>query len=91
MTTAYFRLGISLSAASLAAGMSLVTTYAHAACPLELAIYGDAESAAGIDFQPSVNSAVVTNTFRMALDKGVVLNGIVMWTDVVARQHALMM
>ncbi|TIX04978.1 MAG: hypothetical protein E5V44_14205, partial [Mesorhizobium sp.] len=50
---------------------------AHAACPLELAVYGDAESEAGIDFRPTMDSATVTNSFKMLLDKGVVLDGIV--------------
>jgi hypothetical protein len=64
---------------------------AHAACPLELAVYGDAESEAGIDFRPTGESAVVTNTFKMVLDKGVVLDGIVMWTEGVARPHGSLM
>ena len=45
---------------------------AFAACPLDLAIYGDAESEAGIDFRPTMDSATVTNSFKMVLDKGVV-------------------
>ncbi|AZN96967.1 hypothetical protein EJ066_06525 [Mesorhizobium sp. M9A.F.Ca.ET.002.03.1.2] len=64
---------------------------ALAACPLELAVYGDAESAAEIDFRPTMESAVVTNTFKMMLDKGVVLDGIVMWTEGVARPHGSLM
>lgn len=64
---------------------------AHAACPLELAVYGDAESAAGIDFRPTGESAVVTNTFKMVLDNSVVLDGIVMWTEGVARPHGSLM
>jgi hypothetical protein len=64
---------------------------AHAACPLALAVYGEAESEAGIDFRPTGGSAVVTNTFKMVLDKGVVLDGIVMWTEGVARPHGSLM
>ena len=64
---------------------------AHAACPLELAVYGDAESEAGIDFRPTMNSATVTNSFKMVLDKGVMLDGIVMWTDGVARPQGSLM
>ena len=91
MTTRSFRLARSLPAVSLAAGLVTVSTVAHAACPLELAVYGDAESEAGIDFRPTMESATVTNSFKMVLDKGVVLDGIVMWTDGVARPHGSLM
>lgn len=70
---------------------TLTASPSHAACPLELAVYGDAESEAGIDFRPTMDSATVTNSFKMVLDKGVVLDGIVMWTDGVARPHGSLM
>ncbi|PDQ19140.1 hypothetical protein CN311_21050 [Mesorhizobium sanjuanii] len=80
---------IGLMAASMA--LTAGTFNAHAACPLELAVYGDAESEAGIDFRPTGESAVVTNTFKMVLDNSVVLDGIVMWTEGVARPHGSLM
>lgn len=64
---------------------------AFAGCPMELAVYADRDNAAGIDFRPTGQSAVVTNTFRMALDNGVTLDGIVMWSDGVARPYASLM
>lgn len=63
----------------------------HAACPLALAVYGDAESDAGIDFRPTTDAVTVTNSFKMVLDKGVVLDGIVMWTSGVSRPQGSLM
>lgn len=64
---------------------------AYPACPLALAVYGDAESDAGIDFRPTMDAVTVTNSFKMVLDKGVVLDGIVMWTSGVSRPHGSLM
>ncbi len=64
---------------------------AAAACPIELATYGDREGVAELEFTPSQNSATVTNSFRMLLDNNVVLDGIVQWTDGVARPHGMLM
>ena len=64
---------------------------AHAACPIELAVYGDSQSGSEIDFTPTGTSATVTNTFRMILDNNVVLNGIVMWNEGVARPNGALM
>lgn len=65
---------------------------AHAACPIELAVYGDAQSGSEIDFTPTGASATVTNSFRMILDNNVVLDGITMWTDgAAARPHGSLM
>lgn len=81
----------SLSTASMAVSMAMIPAAAHAACPLALAVYGDAESDAGIDFRPTTDAVTVTNSFRMVLDKGVVLDGIVMWTSGVSRPHGSLM
>ncbi|WP_287114288.1 hypothetical protein [Mesorhizobium sp.] len=91
MTIRSFRLSTRMSAVSIAAGMAMIRATALAACPLELAVYGDAESAAEIGFRPTGGSAVVTNTFKMVLDNSVVLDGIVMWTEGVARPHGSLM
>lgn len=86
LRAAWFLSRIALSALCCAA-----PTAAYAACPMELAVYGDRDNAAGIDFRPTGQSAVVTNTFRMALDNDVLLDGMVMWTDGVARPYATLM
>ena len=65
--------------------------FGQAACPMELSIYGDRDDAASIDFRPTGDSVVVTNTFKMALDKGIVLDGMVMWSEGVRRPYASLM
>jgi hypothetical protein len=64
---------------------------ARAACPMELAVYSDRDEAAWIDFRPTGESAVVTNTFKMALDNDVILDGMVMWSEGVRRPYASLM
>jgi hypothetical protein len=64
---------------------------ARAACPIELAVYGDLENAAEINFTPTAASAATTNTFRMILEKDVVLDGMVMWSEGVARPNGILM
>lgn len=72
--------------------VSLVAaSVAHAACPIELAVYGGTQSGSEIDFTPTGASATVTNSFRMILDNNVVLNGIVMWNEGVARPNGTLM
>jgi hypothetical protein len=90
MTTRSFHLS-RLFSTSVAAGLVFGVATAHAACPLSLAVYSDAESEAGIDFRPTMGAATVTNSFKMVLDKGVVLDGIVMWTDGISRPHGSLM
>jgi len=70
-----------------ALAIALVSTPAHAACPVELAVYGDRDDAAGIDFRPAANLAAVTNAFRMNLDNGVSLDGMVMWSEGIERPY----
>ena len=65
----------------------LLATPALAACPVELAVYGDRDHVAGIDFRPVVDRAAVTNAFRMNLDNGVVLDGFVMWSEGTERPY----
>lgn len=75
----------------LACAMVLAAAPASAACPVELAVYGDRDDAAGIDFRPAVDLATVTNAFRMNLDNGTVLDGIVMWSDGTERPYGTLM
>lgn len=81
-------------AAILAVGLAsliLVASPASAACPIELAVYGDRDNAAEINFTPIGEAAVTTNTFRMILEKDVVLDGVVMWSADVARPNGILM
>lgn len=72
--------------------LTAVTSSAHAACPIQLAVYGEAKSGAEIDFTPTGTSATITNTFRMILDNNTVLDGIAMWTEGSAsRPHGSLM
>ncbi|MDX8495698.1 hypothetical protein RFN29_29505 [Mesorhizobium sp. VK22B] len=76
----------------LAAGVAHVAATAQAACPIQLAVYGEAKSGAEIDFTPTGPSATITNTFRMILDNNTVLDGIAMWTEGSAsRPHGSLM
>ncbi|TPN62535.1 hypothetical protein FJ986_25175 [Mesorhizobium sp. B1-1-1] len=76
---------------ALAAGMAFAAVHANAACPTELAVYGDAQSGSEINFTPTGTSATVTNTFRLILDNNVVLNGIVQWNEGVSRPNGALM
>lgn len=71
-------------ALTLAAALAGQTAPALAACPMELAVYREAGTGAMIDFHPGGN-ATVTNAFRLVLDRGVVLEGVVMWDADVPR------
>lgn len=74
-------------AAAAAMGLSILPV--KAACPMELAVYGDRDGVAGIDFRPTGENAVVTNSFRLVMDNSVVLDGIVMWTEEQPRPNAI--
>ncbi|WP_274627139.1 hypothetical protein [Arvimicrobium flavum] len=78
-------------AAAVACGISSGASPALAACPVELATYGEPESGARVEFTPVVESAAVTNSFRMLLGDDVVLDGIVMWTEGVSRSYGMLM
>ncbi|TPK92316.1 MULTISPECIES: hypothetical protein [unclassified Mesorhizobium] len=81
---------IGLMAGSLA--LTAATSSAQAACLIQLAVYGEAQSGAEIDFTPTGTSATITNAFRMILDNNVVLDGIAMWTEgSAARPHGSLM
>lgn len=70
----------------------LSASAAQAACPIQLAVYGEAQSGAEIDFTPAGTSATITNAFRMILDNNVVLDGIAVWTEgSAARPHGSLM
>ncbi len=75
-------------AVCLAALLIAQTAGAHAACPMPLAVYEDGAKSAGIDFRPTKDSMVVTNSFRMNLATGIQLEGIVMWSEETPRPYA---
>lgn len=83
--------GLRSQLVSAAVPVFAATVPAYAACPMELAVYGDRDKAASIDFTPRGEAAAVTNRFRMLLDNDVVLDGIVMWSDGVARPNGVLM
>lgn len=78
-------------AALIPAVAMLSATTANAACPIELSVYGDRDQAASIDFRPTLESAAVTNSFKMVLDNSTVLDGVVMWTAEVGRPNGMLM
>ncbi len=75
-------------AVCLAALLAAQVSAAQAACPMELSVYEDEAKTAGIDFRPTGESMVVTNTFRMNLHHGIQLDGIVMWSEEMPRPYA---
>lgn len=78
-------------AVTLFAVLALAAAPARAACPIELAVFGDRDDAASVEFLPTGESVTVTNTFRMVLGEGVVLDGIVMWSADVSRPNGILM
>ncbi|WP_184872601.1 hypothetical protein [Mesorhizobium sangaii] len=84
---------LSSAIACLAGSLAVLFTgsAAIAACPIELSVYGEAQSGSEIDFSLTGTSATVTNSFRMILDNNVVLNGIVMWNEGVSRPNGVLM
>jgi hypothetical protein len=76
-------------AVMLAAVLAGQAVPALAACPVELAVYSEARTGAMIDFRPGGN-ATATNAFRMVFEKGVVLEGVVMWDADVPRSIGML-
>jgi hypothetical protein len=62
-----------------------------AACPIELATYADMEGVAELEFTPTLEAITVTNSFKLLLDNNVVLDGVVQWTQGVARPNGMLM
>ena len=72
------------------AALAATASPARAACPIELATYGQSETGARVEFSPAPKNAAVTNTFRLLLGNDVLLDGIVMWTEGVSRPNGLL-
>jgi hypothetical protein len=71
--------------------MLWATAPALASCPIERATYADTQGPTRLEFMPASGAATVSNSFRMLLDNNVVLDGIVQWTDGVARPNGKLM
>lgn len=64
---------------------------ALAACPVELATYGEPDAQARLEFKPNAEGATVTNAFRLLMGEKLVLDGVVMWTEDVPRPRGMLM
>lgn len=64
-----------------ALGASMLAAPALAACPVELAVYGDRDGAAEIDFRPAGDIPSASNAFKIILEPDIVLEGMVLWTE----------
>lgn len=79
-------------AATLAAALLMLPSPAFAACPIELAIYGDRDDVASVEFRPRPEGAAITNQFRVIMhEKGVAFDGVVMWSAEVERPNGIVM
>jgi len=82
---------VSSAAAVLIAGLALVPAKALAACPIELATYATTQGNGELEFSPTRGAATVSNSFRVLLDDGIVLDGIVQWSNEAARPNGMLM
>lgn len=79
------------AAPAIVAMLALAAAPAHAACPQELGVYAEAEAHASLEFKPAPEGAA-SHEFRLVFaENGVVLDGIVMWTDDPARPQGMLM
>lgn len=75
-----------------AALLACAATAAQAACPQELSVYTEPEANASLEFTPTAGNASTAHAFRITFpENSVVLDGVVMWTDGVARPHGIVM
>lgn len=62
----------------------------HAACKQELAVYSEPETSASLEFRPE--GVATSHEFRLVFaENHIVLDGIVMWTEGVARPQGMLM
>lgn len=63
-----------------------------AACKQELAVYSEPEANASLEFTPAAPNGSTSHTFKIKFpENSVVLDGIVMWTEGVARPVGIVM
>ena len=60
-------------------------------CSTAHATYGNADDGADLDFAPTKDAVTVTNSFKLLLDKGLTLDGIVQWSEIVKRPYGMLM
>lgn len=83
MRLSRFKLALCLAAAS--------TSPTLAACPQELAIYSEQEASASLEFTPAGDTGS-SHTFKIKFaENSVVLDGVVLWTEDVARPMGIVM
>lgn len=83
MRLSRFKLALCLAAAS--------TSPTIAACPQELAIYSEQEASASLEFTPAGDTGS-SHTFKIKFaENSVVLDGVVLWTEDVARPMGIVM
>ena len=78
---------------AVAASLALLSAagVARAECALEHATYADRENRAVLQFAPTGEAAAVTNSFKLTIGDELALDGIVMWTEGVARPNGMLM
>jgi hypothetical protein len=75
-----------------AAVLASVTYPGHAACRQELSVYSEPEADASLEFTPAGANASTSHTFKIKFpENAVVFDGIVMWTEGVARPIGIVM
>ena len=76
---------------SSAAVLAVLALPAHAACPQELGVYTEPEAGASLEFKPAPDGAA-NHEFKLVFSENdVVLDGVVMWTEDVARPNGMLM
>ena len=65
---------------------------AHAACRQELSVYSETEANASLEFTPAASKGSTSHTFKIKFpENSVILDGVVMWTEGVARPVGIVM
>lgn len=79
-------------AAILTIALSGIAAPALAACPQELSVYSEPEANASLEFTPASDNPSISHSFKIKFpENAVILDGIVMWTEGVARPMGIVM
>lgn len=80
------------NAVALAMAASLLASPALGACKQELSVYSEPEANASLEFTPAASNGSSSHMFKIKFpENSVVLDGIVMWTEGVARPMGIVM
>lgn len=72
--------------------MMLAASSAFATCKQELSVYSEPEANASLEFTPAAPNGSTSHTFTIKFpENSVILDGIVMWTEGVARPVGIVM